>query len=542
MFQCGKSGLFHMRHTDEVNDGSRPLDDGEGIPGYLVDPQTVKIATEDENLLVSCSSCIRRFEDKRPGVVLVCLYASATTTINEALLGSSSAIDLSVDFLGKTSSTEDGSFSAAINKNSIAKDRSIVIDLSGTCDKTSVNVTMNQEHPSVAYSAAKSGEGFSAFRSPTPTPSPAVIPEARALHAAAWTGSKMIIWAGQTDTYFRNGYLFDPDSQIWTPMSSQGAPTGRSGGDDSLASVWHDGRLYTYGGHVDAPPLNLAADGAYFDLASNQWTALSATTLGARGVGSRMATSDSQFFIFGGWTNDGGSRVVSNGRLYNYSGSWIDSDPPSNNGCPFATHEHVMVWTGKYFLIWGGATGGSFGSPTNAGCLFDPANNTWTPMTTSSAPSARAFASFAFSTTKQKLVVWGGATGSCGSSVTDTGAVFDVTSKTWSTMNSSGAPSARISLDAVWTDGGMFVFGGTNNICESSTGSPVGGGGIYNPDSDSWKTLPAENAPSGRVGHSIVSAGNLVIVWGGRDASGKYLSDGGIYNVAEDRWTAIRGN
>jgi hypothetical protein len=98
--------------------------------------------------------------------------------------------------------------------------------------------------------------------------SPAGAPGPRFHAVSAWTGSKLIVWGGgagspgREPTLFRDGAVYDPARDRWTPMSAAGAPpprwkpvtvwTGKfmvlAGGGDSLITGGARGRddVYVY--------------------------------------------------------------------------------------------------------------------------------------------------------------------------------------------------------------------------------------------------------------------------------------------------------
>jgi hypothetical protein len=81
---------------------------------------------------------------------------------------------------------------------------------------------------------------------------------------------------------------------------------------------------------------------------------------------------------------------------------------------------------------------------------------------------------------------------------------------TWTPINLTGTPAARVSHTAVWTGSEMIVWGGDDeNFFEINTG------GRYNPSTDSWTATSTTNAPDARVYHTAVWTGSEMIVWGG---------------------------
>jgi hypothetical protein len=74
---------------------------------------------------------------------------------------------------------------------------------------------------------------------------------ARTGHSAAWTGREMIVWGGSSyagiggsSTYFNTGARYDPVGDNWTPMTTAGAPTARSG----AKAIWTGSRMLLWGG------------------------------------------------------------------------------------------------------------------------------------------------------------------------------------------------------------------------------------------------------------------------------------------------------
>ena len=55
--------------------------------------------------------------------------------------------------------------------------------------------------------------------------SPSNPPQARALHAAVWTGTEMIVWGGEKNgKQLNTGARYNPAGGIWTPTTQENAP------------------------------------------------------------------------------------------------------------------------------------------------------------------------------------------------------------------------------------------------------------------------------------------------------------------------------
>src|SRR5436190_21409318 len=78
------------------------------------------------------------------------------------------------------------------------------------------------------------------------------------------------------------------------------------------------------------------------------------------------------------------------------------AQPVAGTCAPSARSEYVAVWTGKEFIVWGGTDGHSLGN----GARYDPASDSWRPMTMQGAPAARH--SLPSLWTGSELIVWGG--------------------------------------------------------------------------------------------------------------------------------------
>jgi hypothetical protein len=131
---------------------------------------------------------------------------------------------------------------------------------------------------------------------------------------------------------------------------------------------------------------------------------------------------------------------------------------------------HAAVWTGTEMIIWGGTNGTSY---YGNGLRYNPASNTWSPMSASGAPSARAFASVAWTGTE--MIVWGGADGSAVGDTLEGGARYNPATNTWSPISPSGEPGDRRLASSVWTGTELILWGGDPN------GNALLDGGRYIP-------------------------------------------------------------
>jgi N-acetylneuraminic acid mutarotase len=89
------------------------------------------------------------------------------------------------------------------------------------------------------------------------------------------------------------------------------------------------------------------------------------------------------------------------------------------------------------------------------------------------------------------------------------GGRYNPAGNTWTPVSTAGAPAARIWHTAVWTGTEMIVWGGNN------VGGILGDGGRYNPAGNSWSPVSTAGAPAPRYQHTAVWTGSEMIVWGG---------------------------
>ncbi|HSB64097.1 MAG TPA: hypothetical protein VLJ18_08020 [Thermoanaerobaculia bacterium] len=179
---------------------------------------------------------------------------------------------------------------------------------------------------------------------------------------------------------------------------------------------------------------------------------------------------------------------------------------------------------------------GSSSKPAHSPVVSFPARavrkETWSPIATVGAP-ASLWGHLAV-WTGTEMIVWGGnVQRGSGYEIVNTGALYDPASDTWRPMSDVGAPSVRSDATAVWTGTEMIVWGGFGlNEYQNS-------GVRYDPALDAWRPMATPEFLPGRVWHSAVWTGSHMIVWGGMGQRDQLLSDGGAYDPVNDSWTPL---
>jgi hypothetical protein len=170
--------------------------------------------------------------------------------------------------------------------------------------------------------------------------------------------------------------------------------------------------------------------------------------------------------------------------------------------------------TSAAVIIWGGED--STYTPLNDGAIWQPLNNpvtgSWTAVTTTNAPTGRVGHSATWDSTNSRMYVWGGYTAS---GYTNTGAYYNPNTNTWTTMSTTNAPEARAQHNAVWTGTYLIVYGGLSYVSSTGTWTLYSDGGYYDPSNNTWGSLSNTNAPSGRYEAAAAWTGTYMLIWGG---------------------------
>lgn len=191
---------------------------------------------------------------------------------------------------------------------------------------------------------------------------------------------------------------------------------------------------------------------------------------------------------------------------------------------------HSAIWTYAEMIVWGGGSEHQF---YNDGGIYDPVKDQWRPMSLSNAPSGRW--GHAAVWTGREMIVWGGRSSFAPRDHKGDGALYDPATDTWRSMSSKGAPTPRSQMAAVWTGEELIVWGGWGDQAEY-----LQSGASYNPRTDTWTILPLDNAPEGRMEAAFVWTGREFIVWGGLLRGGSRSSGTGArYDPDHRTWTNL---
>ena len=162
-------------------------------------------------------------------------------------------------------------------------------------------------------------------------------------------------------------------------------------------------------------------------------------------------------------------------------------------------------------IVWGGAY--AFNNFLNTGGRYNPNTDSWTPIGTMNAPTARNLHTAIWTGTE--MLVWGGY--DLNNSF-NTGGRYNPNTDSWTTISTTNAPTARNGHTAIWTGSEMIVWGGGSNT-----------GGRYSSATNSWIASSTTSAPAGRIDHTAVWTGGQMIIWGGYDSTPIQVNTGGRY-------------
>ena len=343
-------------------------------------------------------------------------------------------------------------------------------------------------------------------------------PSARSNHVTVWTGTEMIVWSHSVPL---SGAKYRPSTNSWAPMSSIGAPPNYGGAH----AIWTGAEMIVWGGRND-PPGSQASQkiqlGGRYNALTDTWTPTSVNHPAKRREVHTATWTGTEMVIWGGGSV-GSIANYSNARYHAATDTWLQASGPTAGE---RRHRAVSIWTGTHVIVWGGVN--NSGIAQNDGVLYNPATDTWTPTSVTAAPVGRENHTMVW--TGQEVVVWGGT--AVGANRTDTGGRYNPFSDAWTPTSLIDAPVARKDHTAVWTGAEMIVWGGSAlGIGLTNTGSR------YFPTTDSWQALTLTGAPAPREWLTSVWTGTEMIVWGGVDG-GTRFSSGGRYNPANGSWSA----
>mgnify|MGYP001453254427 CR=1 FL=1 len=322
-----------------------------------------------------------------------------------------------------------------------------------------------------------------------------------------WAGDgqgngKVFIWGGRNPgngMQLADGAVYDPRVDTWTTVASAGAPASVVG----QVAVWTGTRVLVWGGAS-----SLQTPVQSYDPIANSWAA--------------GATPSLQFTsaMFATWT--GRKMLVlefGQGALYDPStDTWTIMN---QMGAPCDNQEGTSVWTGTQWIVWGGEACNDPKSYLNTGAAYDPTTDTWTALPVDGAPSPRQGHGAVW--TGSEMLIWGGIDES--SSLLSDGGAYDPISRTWRPIVEPAGLAQVLAFVAVGFPNQMLLWGGLSD----GTGVLTPQGAQYDLCSKQWWQLPTTGQPPPRQSTSAVWTGLEMIVWGGVEPTSQAGGTGGRF-------------
>lgn len=150
------------------------------------------------------------------------------------------------------------------------------------------------------------------------------------------------------------------------------------------------------------------------------------------------------------------------------------------------------VWTGSEAIFW----------TPKAGFAFDPKAGTWRALP----PAPQGTPDLVAVWTGSEMIVWGG--GDRGAGSTFSGSAYDPQRDSWRRI--ADAPIGLNAGDGVWTGNEMIVFGSSLNGGNHAA-SRWAVGAAYDPQRDSWRTLPSSQLSPQAT--SAAWVGDELVAW-----------------------------
>jgi Galactose oxidase, central domain len=324
-------------------------------------------------------------------------------------------------------------------------------------------------------------------------------------------GNKLFVFGGlaANGAALGDGAVYDAVADTWQSVTT-GA---RMPSPRQLATaVWTGADILVYGGS-DASG-SAFQDGASYDPALDQWSAISANT-SARIAPVAGASATAAVF----W---GGSKSTSSpmGGAERYDVNLNSWQPvPTAPSDPGILANATTSFSGTDLYVYGGQKTDPMAMATNRAARYNLASNAWMPLPDGPPPRWGAFGVW----DSLALFVWGGRDAM---NVKSDGQFLY--SPSWTAMSNTGAPTARSARarETGWAfalDTGDMVFVGGFDVNDK----PLRDGGRYTSFTPAWTLLPSWREE--HVGGVAAYVGGSIVVWGGR-------SNGRVTTTGE-RWT-----
>lgn len=399
-----------------------------------------------------------------------------------------------------------------------AREAETVADGSVTSDKIANGAVTTSALASGAVTSAKIANG--AVNGNALAPGAAVANLNASGYGAVATGGIVFGHSAAEAGLTANGFVMQSSFSVghtWTGIRATWAPAGRS----SAVSVWTGTEWIVWGGLL-ADGTTRTNTGARYNPATNTWTTMSTTNAPAARSGHAAAWTGSEMWVFGGRVGGSPGSLTNTGGVYNPTTDTWTVLPATN--APTAREGHTATWFGTGMLVFGGTDAGGI---TGTSSRLNELATAWITLPVS--PQRKSHTAVH---SGNYVLIWGGEDSA--TSAMGTGVRFDSRFDTLISVSLTNAPAARRDHCAVLINDRVFIWGGVD-----ATGAPLDSGAFYDMGSLNWIAWSASGGPSARSRASAAWTGSQLLVWGGMDGSGAALNDGSIYSPATLSWTPM---
>jgi N-acetylneuraminic acid mutarotase len=181
----------------------------------------------------------------------------------------------------------------------------------------------------------------------------------------------------------------------------------------------------------------------------------------------------------------------------------------------------------------------------SAACATPQPETTLAPPTTTEAPelnpSARGYASMAYDSESDKMILFGGELPGYDLKINDETWAYDVASNTWIEMKPTSGPPPRCAVDIVYDSKSdrIILFGGASGATRK-TASVLNDTWAYDYNTNTWTEMA--KGPEDHLGYRMAydSESDRSILFGGMDLSFKLYNDTWAYDFNTDTWTEMQ--
>jgi N-acetylneuraminic acid mutarotase len=315
------------------------------------------------------------------------------------------------------------------------------------------------------------------------------------------------------------------DSLLYSPMSNTWSSGGKmsTGRHDHTSTLLSNGRVLVVGG-TDINNRGYSHSSVeIYDPSSNTWFSAANLATSARELHTSTLMPNGQVLVVGGLSYSSSATVaLATAELYDPANNTWRS--VANLPQPRRYHTATLMPNGRVLIAGGHNNGISFSSTV----LYDLASNTW---------------SFDASMTGQRqdhtatlmpngrLLVVGGISSL---SYVVRNEIYDWANNAWSSAGNLSEERAYHTTTLL-PNGHVVAVGGVKYSSTTSSHIPISSAEIYNPVSNTWKTVASLKTARQNHTATLLHDGRMLVV-GGSGNSGTTLSGTEIYDLTSNTW------